>query len=540
VQSTLEGLYGEGNVEVTGGPVGKPAKVEDEPYIIKFLNAGPIKLVEAKSFPFPYEPEFPVGSGQKISLSPLEIETSPGEKVNGSIQAREVTSGSFHGSEVVVMASNLGDETTGPTPVTITDKLPPGLKAVAIEGVAGEKLPGDGNRGPVECSFRSLSCTFTGTLPPYDLIEVLVSVVVEPGANAEEANEASISGGGASSATVRRALSLGSGATPFGVQNYELTPEEEGGAPDTQAGSHPFQLTTTLTLNQTADGKPIALPKDLRFKLPPGLIGNPSPFPQCTIAQFLTKNGLGDECAPRTALGVAMVNVNATPFLYVNTFTVPLFNLEPAVGEPARFGFFVRDTPVILDTSVRTGGDYGVTVSVDNITQTAAFLGSQVTFWGVPGDPRHDAMRGWGCLAIARGEAGTPGYPPPTCNPLEQDDPPPFLSLPTSCTGPLQTSVEADSWVQPGDSPPYPSSEPLPSLDGCNRLQFSPTISVAPGGQAASTPTGLTVGVHVPQDVSLDAGALAEGDVKDTTVTLPTGVQLSPSAGDGLQACSNA
>ena len=97
------------------------------------------------------------------------------------------------------------------------------------------------------------------------------------------------------------------------------------------------------------------------------------------------------------------------------TLTEPIFNLEPRVGEPARFGFYVvlANSPVFLDTSVRTGSDYGVTVSVNNITQTAAFLSSEVTFWGVPGDPRHDSQRGWGCLYQARNVT-----PHPPCNAL--------------------------------------------------------------------------------------------------------------------------
>jgi hypothetical protein len=527
LKANLEELYGAGNVLVTGGPGDAGGS---RPYVVTFTGELADQQVEPmqalNSFPF-----------------------IPGVKLEGGREEATVTEKTKGVADgvIVATAANLGDgDANGETiPIHIGDKLPEGLRAVAIEAIAGNA--GSESAGPVECSLEALTCTFAGILPPYDEIEAVISVIAEkPSSNVS--NEIDVSGGEAHEAAIARPLSVGGEPSGFGVEDYEMAPEEEGGALDTQAGSHPFQLTTTFTLNQTADTDPVAPAKDLHFKLPPGLIGNPTPFPQCTLTDF-NKHGIRtegkseveplNECAPETAVGVALITISGADVLLdkgAYTYTVPVFSLEPAVGEPARFGFTLLESPVILDTALRTGGDYGVTVNVNNITQTAAFVKSEVTFWGVPGDPRHDDQRGWVCLADVR-KAEFPG----PCNSTDAPHPPPLLSMPTSCVGtPLQTSVEAASWTQSGHFLTVPSSQPMPTLDGCNRLPFASTISVAPDGQAGSTPTGLTVGLHVQQGSSLNPTGLAESQVKDTTVTLPEGVALNPAAADGLQACSEA
>jgi hypothetical protein len=510
----------------------------------------------------PYTVKFK-GALAEQPVSVINTELSSVFAFAGTINVKQIVQGGPDG-EIVATFENVGDANVNgaTTPVRIADVLPPNLEAI---GIIGTQPIGGGEihrRLFIPCDLKTLTCEFTGSLPPFDSIEARIQVRVKEGASSAEQNQVSVSGGGAPGVSLARHLHISPEATPFGVEEYELLNESEGGAADVQAGSHPFQQTTSITLNQAPDptpagtpeleARPAGLAKDLSFNWPAGLIGNAAAMPRCSLGQFLTIDG-GNEtngCSPQTAVGVALLTVQE-PGVLASTVRVPepLFNLDPAPGEPARFGFYViiGNSPVVIDTAVRTGGDYGVTVSSNNITQTAGFISAQVTVWGVPGDPHHDSVRGWGCLYESVGFKGSAEFPVPPCNAAEQAHPPAFLSLPTSCakspsTGepePLLSTVEGDPWLHPGPLS-HLAEFTMPALDGCNRLPFSPEIKLTPDGQAASAPTGLTVDVHVPQEGQLNGAGDANSAIKAIRVVLPEGMILNPAAADGLQACPEA
>ncbi|HEY4452290.1 MAG TPA: hypothetical protein VGN13_11940 [Solirubrobacteraceae bacterium] len=523
LQEQLETLFPSHRVVVTGGPGDEAG---DKPYVITYPGQS-VAPVFANG-------EFAALLGLGEALSGGRAEVSVTERSKGKPDG-----------QLILSAANLGDAPTSGV-VSIADKVPAGLTPVSIEAIAGESAENElrfenAKRehvpAPVKCTLSSLTCTYGSerNLPPYEQIEVRIGVLVA-GAAASASQEMTVSGGGAAPASISRPVAIGGAAAAFGVEDFRQDLEGEGGTPDTQAGSHPFQFTTTLALNQTAAAEPVAQPKDLSFALPPGLIGNPTSFPQCTSTQFFKRiQETDNECPQDTVVGVVRVTVNEPVQEGLITFTLPVFNLEPAEGEPARFGFLVEFTPVYIDTAVRTGGDYGITATASNVSQAVGLLRSEVTLWGVPGSTAHDRQRGWGCLEATRG--GTPLLP---CEPLKQANPNPFLELPTSCSGPLHSSVAMSSWAQPHEASSFEPTEQLEALDGCNRLPFDPTIRLAPDGQDASSPAGVSVDLHVPQEASANPGGLAESDVKDISVTLPEGVTLNPAAADGLQACSEA
>ena len=118
--------------------------------------------------------------------------------------------------------------------------------------------------------------------------------------------------------------------------------------------------------------------------------------------------------------------------------------------------------------------------------------------------------------------------------------------MPSLCTNPsvepVRFPMETDSWAAPGSfvGASYEwmsSSGELFGLRVARSLKLTPSVSVMSEERRGATPSGLDVGVSVPDAGLLDPEGLAQADVRDATVTLPPGVVLSPAAANGLVGC---
>ncbi len=296
----------------------------------------------------------------------------------------------------------------------------------------------------------------------------------------------------------------------FGIASFTGSTINADGTPDTQAGSHPYESTTTFMFNTTTIGghtAPDGSVKDVHVGLPAGLIGNPNAVPQCTVAEL--ESSLEGGCNVASQVGELSL---ISPVL---SLTVPVFNMVPPAGVPAEFGANALLATAFIDISVRTGGDYGLTANLTNITTVLPLSGSSLTLWGVPAE-----LNGSGL--------------PPTA----------LLTMPTQCSGPLTTTISADSWQNPGDfvtssfQTTDSSGNPV-GITGCGQLSFNPTITAQSDTTVADSPAGLDVDLHVPQAPN-DPTSLATPALENASVILPAGFALSPAAADGLQACSQA
>jgi hypothetical protein len=338
---------------------------------------------------------------------------------------------------------------------------------------------------------------------------------------------------GAVCVSVAGAAGIGFASGPAGWDGLITNAD---GSPDVQAGSHPYAVTNTLNLNETADsnGKLRAEGgdlKDLEVEAPPGFIGDINAVPICSELEFFTLVEASEPaCHDDTVLGVLDVHLGSLEDLYE-----PVFNLQPAAGVLAEWGVMIAGHPVILQSSVRSGSDYGVTVSLSDISQALPVTGSILTIWGVPADPSHDPFRGVKCLDSDNGSSLglCPANVPPK----------PYLTLPTSCAGPQTFKIAVDSWTSPGlwagDSfLTHDSSGNPVGLEECEDLSLTPEVTVKPTIGTASTPSGLNFEIGIKDEGLTAPGGRAESQIKKTVVTLPEGVTVNPSAGEGLGACT--
>ncbi|MET0448468.1 MAG: hypothetical protein ABW004_08670, partial [Aeromicrobium sp.] len=295
-----------------------------------------------------------------------------------------------------------------------------------------------------------------------------------------------------------------------------------------QAGAHPdftFSIEVPSDPSPVIGGEP-APPgptesvHSVDLDLPPGLVGDPTGAETCDPVDLANPGTGVAACPVTTQLGSAhVITVGANA---AEEHTVGIYNIAHGPDVPARFGFNVLGVVNIIDARVRPG-DYGISSGSLALSQAEAIRSADITFWGVPADPRHDGQRG--------------EVPPQSTDARRV----PFLSAPTSCSStPAAFTARGDTWEHLGvfDTRVLTTDiegTPL-TFEGCERLSFSPSIDVLPLSRVADAPTGLTVDLKVPQGD--DPGGLATAHVRKVAMTFPQGMSVSPSSAAGLGACA--
>jgi len=449
------------------------------------------------------------------------------------------------------------------SPITISDSLPAGLTAVQVVGhnayhaPIGDQIIDGEQEGPpygLSCTISPVvSCATSETVDPGDILVVTIRVDVNSDTEgSSEVNHASVSGGGAANASISDPVTIGSALPAYGIAQGGLL----AAASTNQAGAHPnvttgYFLNTTNPTDLRFESDPVGNSKDVSFNLPPGLVGTTVGMPRCTMADVAHES----DCPQDTMVGTAIVIVKA-PGLDRAIITEPVFNIAPAPGEPAAFGFDALFYTVRLDTSVLSDGDYGVRVGDSNQTVGANDYAAFITIWGVPAEhnepgPDAAAKNGSGNEFLEQRANGLEEKPQFSFggSGIEEykesegrgkaviSTRVPLLTNPSQCSTPLTGTLETDSWEAPGPGVFATESIPMGTATDCDQLSFKPSVSMLPDTLEAGAPAGYSFDLSLPQNT--EAESLATPDVKRTSVTLPLGTVISPSAADGLGDCTS-
>ncbi len=355
------------------------------------------------------------------------------------------------------------------------------------------------------------------------------------------------------------------------------------------AGGHPYIGVTDFSFNRTPNGPPIGGNVDnVRVDIPRGLMPNPRAFDRCTEAQLQASN-----CPVSSQIGTEEMTVHLGAVSALTgdiTFKVPLYNTTPLSNpksgpqedvvarfafDPAEAGEVIAPLPLLgdlfqallqLEPVHIVGGvrdepsafgpfDYGLYFTIEHLPEldesnplSPGVLASNLTFWGVPGDPAHNAERGRSCVTLEILSIAQPCTPIPAIG-VPPDPDVPFLSNPTECTG--TSLVGKLSVFSLGNAASDSRTDQTPAIvdrdDGvtkqgaqeCQQLSVAPGVALDPGAAGSDSPAGPQVDVTMAQEGLADKDRFAEAHARDIAVTLPPGLTINPSVANGLETCSD-
>ncbi len=300
-----------------------------------------------------------------------------------------------------------------------------------------------------------------------------------------------------------------------------------------QAGAH-ADITTSFAFDTDAQGRTGGDVRTAMVDLPAGFAGDPAAVPTCTQDQLQNSTLYHANCPLDTQVGqiTLLLDVDGEPEKgeELTEVTFPVFNMVAGPREAADFAFNINGFIVgNIAITVRTG-ENAIRATATDISGLVEVVSSSLTLWGVPASESHFAQRGEICFGsfCFEGEHGAGSNPVP------------FLDNPTRCTAePLGVTIGVNSWgdekFEAEDGFATSQDTTVGPFTGCEHLAFDPLLSVQPTLTQASEPTGLNVGLSLPQNEASEG--LETANMRTAVVTLPKGMVLSPSAANGLQAC---
>lgn len=312
----------------------------------------------------------------------------------------------------------------------------------------------------------------------------------------------------------------------FGIESVSasLSTDQAGAHPDlgldVAAKVNPSSPTNVFGLHNS-----YAAARNVRFDLPPGLIGDPNAIgavQQCSAEQLTEFH-----CPTGSQIGIS----NIVAYELLSEVREPVYMMQPPGGDVvARVGTVAGIYPIFIDFRVRSESDYGITAEITNAPPAARVVKLESTFWGVPAAPSHDNER---CTPQ---EALLGCVTSPSRKPGSNETP--FFTNPTRCGVPLSVGVNASSWAEPQLKPEGEVKALLPEITGCDHLPFGPAVEVQPTNHHTSASTGLDMTIKLP--ASPGVKILEPSQMRAIRIDLPKGLGVNTGTADGLATCSPA